>query len=303
MKKFLIVLLALVLLTGCTNKNTQMHLTEKECKTNWAICLVFSDKSYQYSFKKKIKVAILDCGIDGNLPELKGILKKSYNAINPNEKIIDSYGHGTAIAGTIAAKPNKYTIQGISQSVHLYDVKVLNDKGGGKIEDVVDGIEWSIKNNVDIINLSFGFQKDNKTLREAILKAISHGIIIVAAAGNNLGLYTDYPAKYEEVISISSISKKLKVDPFAGKGKVDYVAPGVNIPVLTTDENKVSYVDGTSFSTAFATGIIANILEQSEHPLSLTDIKEKLNKISLDLGEKGKDTAYGNGLIQLQNNQ
>lgn len=301
MRKFLIVLL--VLLTGCTDKNTQMDLTEKECKTNWAICSVFSDKSYQYSFEKKIKIAILDSGINGDRPELKGLIKKSYNAINPDEKIIDSYGHGTAIAGTIAAKPNEYNIQGISQSVYLYDVKVLNDKGGGKIEDVVDGIEWSIKNNVDIINLSFGFQKDNQALRKVIQKATNHGIIIVAAAGNNLGLYTDYPAKYEEVISISSISENLKVDPFAGKGKVDYVAPGINIPILTNGEDKVSQVNGTSFSTAIATGIIANLLEQSENPLSLTDIKERLNKTSVDLGKKGKDTTYGNGLIQLQNNK
>ncbi|MGM0867065.1 MAG: S8 family peptidase [Bacillota bacterium] len=300
MRKLLMIVL--VLLMGCTDKNTHLDLTNNECKTNWALCSVFSDKSYQYSFEKKIKIAILDSGINGDHPELTGLIRKSYNAINPGQKILDSYGHGTAIAGMISAKPNEYIIQGISQSVYLYDVKVLNDKGGGEIEDVVDGIEWSINNNVDIINLSFGFQKDNQALREAILKATTHGIIIVAAAGNNLGLYTDYPAKYEEVISISSISENLKVDPFAGKGKVDYVAPGVKIPILTNGEDKVRYVNGTSFSTAIATGIIANILEQSEKPLSLTDIKEKLNKTSIDLGEKGKDTTYGNGLIQLPNN-
>lgn len=301
MKKFII--LITLLLVGCSDKNGQLNLTDQECNINWAICSVFPDQSYQYSFNKKIKVAILDSGINKDYPELKSLIKKSYNAINPDEEIIDSYGHGTAIAGTIAAKPNEYNIQGISQSVYLYDVKVLNDKGGGEIKDVVNGIEWSIKNNVDIINLSFGFQKDNQILREAILEAIKQGIVVVAAAGNNLGLYTDYPAKYEEVISISAVDENLKIDPFSGKGKVDYVAPGMNIPVLINSEDKVSYVNGTSFSTAIVTGIIANIMEQHENSLSVSDIKEKLNKISIDLGEEGRDITYGNGLIQLKNNK
>lgn len=300
-KKFLFV--SFVFLIGCTDKITQMNLTDDECKKNWTICSVFIDKSYQYSFEKKVKIAILDSGINVDHPSLKGLVKKSYNAIHPNEKIIDSYGHGTAIAGTIAAKPNEYTIQGISQAVYLYDVKVLNDKGGGKIEDIVDGIEWSIKNDVDIINLSFGFQKNHEALQDSISKANKHGIIIVAASGNNLGLYTDYPAKYEEVISISSINEQLKVDPFAGKGKVDYVAPGINIPVLTNGYDKFHYVSGTSFSTAIVTGIIANILVESENALSYADLKERLNKLSVDLGEKGKDSMYGNGLIQLPNNK
>ncbi len=289
-------------LVGCTS-NKQIEFTDSECNLNWSLCTVYPDKSFTLINKQTIKIAILDSGINEDHSSLEGLVTKSFNAINQNESTKDLYGHGTAIAGIIAAKPNNYNVQGISNSVELYDVKVLNDKGGGKIEDVISGIEWSINNDADIINLSFGFQKDDDYLRDAIRKASDKGITIVAASGNNLGLYTDYPAKYDEVISFSSVNKELKIDPLAGKGKVDYVAPGVEIPILTNDEDQVRYVDGTSFAAAIGTGVIANILAESSNQLTQSEIKTKLTNISIDLGEKGKDTSYGYGLIQLKTNK
>ncbi|MFH3733187.1 S8 family serine peptidase, partial [Acinetobacter baumannii] len=102
----------------------------------------------------------------------------------------------------------------------------------GKIADIISGINWSVEQGVDIINLSFGFSKDDPKLREAIRNASNKGIIIIAATGNTIGLSTDYPAKYPEVLSISAIDKDMKLYAYAGQGKVDFVAPGVDVPVL-----------------------------------------------------------------------
>ncbi|MHA6486416.1 S8 family peptidase [Bacillus cabrialesii] len=298
MKKFFVTFLVLLSLTGCTSKYSLVTLSNGDCKTNWGLCTVFPSKEFKlYSPKSPIKVAVLDSGINSSMPIFKNSSITSYDAIKNNSTTKDSLGHGTAIAGVIMAPLNKQTVQGISPQVKLFDVKVLNDKGGGEVNDVINGINWCIKQDVDIINLSFGFQKDDKGLRNAINKAIEKNIIVIASAGNTLGLSTDYPAKYKNVISVSSIDKNLKRDPFAAKGKIDFVAPGVQIPIFTP-KGEVKTVNGTSFATAFATGVIANILSENSH-FQREDVIKSLKSTAKDLGKKGPDQEFGYGLIQL----
>lgn len=99
---------------------------------------------------------------------------------------------------------------GISKSVSIYDVKVLDDNLKGDIDNIIKGITWSIKNDVNIIHMSFGFQRYNKELHDAIKNAKNKGIILVAAAGNNMDDYSDYPARFNEVYSITAIDKNNK---------------------------------------------------------------------------------------------
>ena len=98
---------------------------------------------------------------------------------------------------------------GISKSVSIYDVKVLDDNLKGDIDNIIKGITWSIKNDVNIIHMSFGFQRYNKELHDAIKNAKNKGIILVAAAGNNMDDYSDYPARFNEVYSITAIDKTI----------------------------------------------------------------------------------------------
>ncbi|MGP7816768.1 S8 family serine peptidase [Niallia sp. 01092] len=242
--------------TSCTQKNSEIVLNSKDCERNWAVCNVLESKKIKMPDKANIKIAILDSGINRNHEAIKAQVKKTYNATNGQKKTYDSFGHGTAIAGIIAAKPNKENVIGIFPSAHLYDVQVLDKNGSGKIEDVVKGIRWSIEQKVDIINISFGFQKNSEVLEKAINDALEKGIIIVAAAGNTFGLYTDYPAKYPGVISISAVDKEFNHYSLAATGKINLVAPGVDIPIIGRIRGK-NIVSGTSFATAYATGIIA----------------------------------------------
>ncbi|CAM5363880.1 Peptidase S8/S53 domain-containing protein OS=Lysinibacillus sphaericus OX=1421 GN=LS41612_13265 PE=3 SV=1 [Lysinibacillus sphaericus] len=116
-------------------------------------------------------------------------------------------------------------------NVEIYNVKVLNTKGKSDFQTVINGIEWSIKNDVDIINISFGFETNNLEFEKVIKKALAEGIIIVAASGNTLGLRVDYPAKYEGVISVSALKPDFTSYSYSGKGKIDYAAPGKNISI------------------------------------------------------------------------
>lgn len=112
-------------------------------------------------------------------------------------------------------------VEGVFKNVVFYDANVLDENGNASISDIVAAIDWAIKHEVDIINMSFGIQKDDPALHEAIKKGYEQNIIFVAAAGNNLGFEADYPARYHEVLSISSIDKNLKRDPTAAKNKED----------------------------------------------------------------------------------
>ena len=207
-----VLLVVLLIRNQDTVSNREKSVSEPESNIdNWAVNLVGFDTQKE---NEPIKIAILDSGINKKHNEFKGLTFKEYNAIEPGKEIVDDFGHGTAIAGIIAARGIKTT--GVIHNVILYDVKVLNEKGGGKINDVIEGIEWCIKKNVDIINISFGFSSEKEGLKEAIDKAINHNIIITAASGNTLGLTVDYPAKYHNVLSISSFDEKYAIRSLFG---------------------------------------------------------------------------------------
>ncbi|BCG60072.1 S8 family serine peptidase [Paenibacillus sp. URB8-2] len=249
--------------------------------------------------RKIVKVAILDSGIDKNHEDLKQSKIIEFNAEGPNKPVFDILGHGTAIAGIIASNDNDFGIVGVSPDVELYSVKILDDSGKGDINDFVKGIEWCIENNVDIINLSFGIKRENQHLESVIEKAINEGIIIVAAAGNNYGISVDYPAAYEDVFSITAIDSSSHSLNSSAVGKIDFSAPGKDILTLSPN-NQYAVYDGTSFASAYVTGLIAKLLKRSEYPKDLnliSLIRKDLIAISKDLGSKGYDEVYGYGSL------
>ncbi|MGP7817864.1 S8 family peptidase [Niallia sp. 01092] len=246
----------------------------------------------------RVKIAILDSGINKQHPDLKGQIYKEFNAVNSQEPAADHFNHGTSIAGIIAAKDNVIGIKGISPKSEIYSVKVLDDNGKGSIDTIIKGIEWSINEKVDIINISFGMKNNNQTLHNVINKAVNNGIIVVASSGNNYIGDIDYPAKYSNVISVGSVDRNHKRVKFSPKGKIDIVAPGREI-LSTNNFNGYSTFEGTSYSTAYVTGLISLYISQSPNKnLKPEAVFKLLKNKSLDLGTKGKDDVYGYGLLQ-----
>lgn len=257
-KRAFLILLLFLFLISCNRKNlVNVLISESDCNKNWALCLIFTNNEYSIQqYKKQIKIAVLDSGINDNHYALEGQIIKKYNAITKTDDTQDNFGHGTTIASIIAAKPNDDIIQGINPFVEIYDVKVIDDKGGGQVAHVIDGIKWSIDNKVDIINISFGFKHDIPELKEIVDKAIKKDIVVVASAGNNYGLGVDYPARYDNVISVGSIDKDIKVSEFNSKGKVNIYAPGEDVIVLTSKGNS-TFESGSSLATAYVTGVLS----------------------------------------------
>ncbi|MCD8503086.1 MAG: S8 family serine peptidase [Bacillaceae bacterium] len=243
----------------------------------------------------KVKVAIIDSGIYKDHEDLYGKVVKEFNAINPNEPITDDFGHGTAVAGIITANNNDIGIVGVTQKIDIYSVKVISNDGKVNKDAFVRGLEWAISEQVDIINVSLGFQNDNQKIRNLIDSAVSQGIIIVASSGNTYGLNAEYPARYPNVISVGIIDMEMKSTSLNAKGKIDFVAPGIKV-LSTSNDGAYSLFDGASFSTAYVTGIVSRVLNEKDWEVSserFTKVYEYLENISLS---KGNEQIYGNGI-------
>lgn len=288
--KLILIISIFTTLAGCGSQEKIKNT--KECDDNWAICSLSLNNSESIPKKKSVKVAVLDTGINDDLKELRGYVVKKFNTFNNSSKTIPKNVHGTMIASIIASTSYKNTKIGINKNVQLYDVQVLDDQANGKVKNTVQGIEWAIAEDVDIINMSYGFSHNDSTLKNAIKRATDEGIIVIAATGHTVGLSTDYPAKYPDVISVSAIDKDMNIFSYAGKGKVDYVAPGVDVPVLNMDGD-VELQSGTSFSTAYATGIVSLLTPVQKKE----DLIIELNQKSIELGPAN---TFGKGLIQFK---
>ena len=225
----------------------------------WGHSRIQAPLSWMKGTGRGVRVAVLDTGIDNNHKDLKANIKKRYNAVNTPGGTKDYLGHGTHIAGVIAAVDNTMGVVGTSPLAEINMVKVLYDDGIGFLSDLIEGIAWCIKNNMDVINLSLGCREDHDFLHYAIQKAHEEGIIIVAAAGNIPGRVL-YPACYEETIAVSAVDSDNRCASFSGFGKtIDVTAPGVDILSTFTD-GTYAVMDGTSISAAYVTGVVALVL-------------------------------------------
>ncbi|MCY8723629.1 S8 family serine peptidase [Bacillus inaquosorum] len=245
------------------------------------------------SDNSKIKVAILDSGISQDNKELNKLIVKEYNAIKPHEKLADEFNHGTAVAGIIALNVDSNI--GNHAKMDIYSVKVLDKDGYGNVKALTKAINWCIKEKVKIINISAGVQYGTDDLYHAVQKAVNNGIIIISAAGNNYGLSVDYPAKYKGVISINTIDQNHKVPDFSADGKIDYAMPGVNLKSINNN-NKISYFTGTSFSTAYATRVVATIIANQQGVTNYYNIKQKLSPFTTKLGTQ--ESKIGQGYLK-----
>ncbi|HWI46761.1 MAG TPA: S8 family serine peptidase [Rummeliibacillus sp.] len=250
--------------------------------------------------KNQVKVAVIDTGIDRNHPELKGSVIKSTNIINPmNASIPDT--HGTHVAGIIAGeKDNGIGGYGLDPAAKILSLDVFD--GGFWTFDytIANAILEAVDEGADVINMSLGGSAPSDVLKEAIDKAISKGVIVVAAAGNEASDMAVYPAKYEGVISVGSINKEKKLSYYSSYGpSTDVVAPGEDVYSSFYDLQKGSTftkLSGTSMASPVAAGTVALLL--SKHPnLKPAEVEYILEKTATDLGEKGFDNRYGSGLI------
>jgi len=234
-------------------------------KLPWGIKRIYADLVWEITTGSMVKVAIIDTGIDLDHPDLWRNIKGGINTVKPRKSADDDNGHGTHLAGTVAAIDNDFGVIGVGPEVSLYAVKVLNKKGIGWLSDLIDALDWCIDNKMQVINMSFGSLEENQSFHDAIIKVHQAGITMVASAGNNgegSGLI-EYPALYPETIAVTAVDEHDNFASFSSYGPwIDLTAPGVDI---SSTYKKAFYrtLSGTSMSAAHVTGTVALILTTS----------------------------------------
>lgn len=212
------------------------------------------DTSGVATLKKDLIVAVLDSGVDIDHPDLKGRIWyneklctnapnaknlpcNGYNYLDGNTNVADDVGHGTHVAGIIAANRNNIGIAGAADPrIKIMPVKVLNSQvsgfvyNGKLITDVIaDAMIFAIKNGAEVINLSLGWPKliDTPKVRQAFQMAEDNNVTVIAASGNNTKDLPTFPCAYENVVCVGAMDNRGDLADFSNYGaKVDIVAPG-----------------------------------------------------------------------------
>jgi subtilisin family serine protease len=241
---------------------------------------------------KKIIVAVVDSGINYLHPDLAdnmwshfvdGQLVHGFNAIRNESDPMDDNGHGTHVAGTIGAvSNNELGVAGMAWDVQLMALKFLRKDGTGRVSDAIKAVDWGVAHGADIMNHSYGGGGRSQFLADAFKRAQSAGVVMVAAAGNNLGNDNDvrpvYPASYEieSLLTVASTDNRDQLSDFSniGPSSVDLAAPGENI-LSTWLEEGYETLSGTSMAAPHVSGAAALLLSRKPH-LSPFDVRQLL---------------------------
>lgn len=292
-----------VISVGLSPKYTTTGTMDPKISQQYMHNLLKTVDAQKLAGKNQVKVAIIDTGIDRTHPELKESILSSIDITDPmNPMTADS--HGTHVAGIIAAKKdNGIGGYGLNPNVKILSYNVFNNFFGMSFAldySIASAILKAVDQGADVINMSLGGNIPSSVLEAAVEKAISSGVVVVAAAGNGGSDTPEYPAKYEGVISVGSVNSEKKLSDFSSYGiSTDVVAPGEDVYAPYYDAQKGSTfanLSGTSMASPVVAGTVALLL--SKHPnLKPAEVEYILETTAKDLGAKGFDHKYGNGLI------
>ncbi|ARI75782.1 S8 family peptidase [Halobacillus mangrovi] len=261
-------------------------------------------------------VAVIDTGCQLDHPDLKGRIIGGRNFTSDYdsdpENYADNNGHGTHVAGTIAAIENGEGVVGVAPEASLLVLKVLKGSGSGEYQWIIDAIEYAIQwsgpdgEKVRIISMSLGGPDDSEELHTVIKKAVDQDISVVCAAGNEGDGRPStpeygYPGAYNEVIQVGAVDENRALADFTNTNdEIDLVAPGVKV-LSTYIEGKYAKLSGTSMATPHVSGGLALLIplveKQFERHMTEAEIFSQLIKRTTPLGYK--KCAEGNGLLTL----
>jgi len=191
-------------------------------------------------------VAVVDSGVQSDHPALTGRVLPGYDFVHGDTNTNDDNGHGTAVAGIIAS---------VCPGCRILPVKVLDEHRVGDWPTIAAGIVWAADNGAQVINLSVGGAHPADVLGTAVAYALSKGVIVVAAAGNDGAQEDFFPASYPGVISVAAVDENGARSPFSNfGGGITVAAPGcVTAPWL--ESGYASDFCGTSTAAPFVAGL------------------------------------------------
>lgn len=241
----------------------QIHSLPKENPVTalpWGVKAIHAPQAWSRSTGVQVRVGVIDTGVDFRHPDLRHSLASGINLLHRGMLPLDDNGHGTHIAGTLAAAGGSRGMMGVAPRSLLYPVKAFDHTGSAYVSDIVLGIDWCVQNKIDIINMSFGMKNSSKALHNVVLNAYNAGIAVIASSGNDGKRGGDYPARYPETIAVGAINKKRQVAGFSNRGAyIDVYGPGESVPSCWL-RDAYKEMSGTSMATSHVTGAAALLL-------------------------------------------
>jgi subtilisin len=257
----------------------------------WGVSQIRAPEVWSRSTGKRIKIGVIDTGVDYSHPDLQRNVYGGINLVQRHMMPMDDNGHGTHIAGTIAAASQNAGIVGVAPQGAIHAVKAFDLNGSAFVSDIIQGIEWCVHYRMDIINMSFGMKNHSKALEAAVHNAISAGRVVVASSGNNGKINElDFPARFPLTIAVGATTRDQKIAEFSNRGhRIDIYAPGDKI-YSTWLHGKYNVMSGTSMATSHVSGVIALMLA-AKPELSPKQIKIMLQQNSSTLDLKNQQSS------------
>lgn len=253
---------------------------------------------------KGITIALIDSGVDPDHPDLKDniLFEQGYDFGDDDTKAHDSKGHGTNMAGLIAAQcSNEQGGCGVAPEAKIIPYKIDKDESSSFSSiSLAAAILAAAGSEAQIINLSLTLNAEAPWVEHAINYARQQGKIVIAAAGNNGNDQVAFPAYLPEVIAVGGVDKENQRLASSNYNQgLTVVAPAINLYTTTPGTGYADYIKGTSAATAITAGVAALFLARTPQASSGEVIAELLNT-AIDIGEAGIDAEYGVGLIHTQ---
>ncbi len=274
-----------------------------------------------------VKIAILDTGLNVNHPALNQTMTQQsrivgkWNFLQRNEDVLDDNGHGTELAGIIGSNGLFGYMQGVAPNSKFLIGKILDHNSIGTVETLIQGIDWAIENDADVINLSLGKTVSNLNSPEveAVNFAVESGVVVCVSAGNARGIeefgYSDLhtilsPGISSKAITVGAIDNNDVLYEYSSAGPVainfnsetsdylydsipktttwlkpDVVAPGVLLNTTSANGKDLNVVSGTSYATAVVSGLCLLLIQQyyrADSSLVKASLIKTCNPISLN---------------------
>ena len=246
---------------------------------------------------KKVKIAVVDTGVDLDHPDLTGRLTKGYNALANNDKPEDDNGHGTHVAGIIASETNNGKgVAGITWYNPIIPVKVLDSKGTGGSFNVAKGIRWAVDHGANVINLSLGNYQSSAVTAKAIDYAQKKDVVVISAVGNDNTSQPSYPAAYPGVLGVAAVDWDGNRAKFSNYGDyVDVAAPGVEI-ASTYYKAQYASLSGTSMAAPHVSAL-AGLIRSVDPKLKNTEVMDIITQTTQKVNKPNSQRYYGSGVI------
>ena len=307
-----ILFIFIVIIAACFSTNPLFLLSFAQTATTtysndpllaeqWGWFRVDADDAWLTGYEGSgVIVAVFDTGIDLDHPDLKDVeIVYAWNYVEDSSNVTDVDGHGTLVAGVIAATTNNQIgIAGIAAKTKLAIFKVLEESGGSWM-DLARAVREARGVGADVYVMSLGGTVGGRagSLVERELElAYDSGGVIVAAAGNDGTDVPTYPAAYDNVIGVGALEKNDTRASWSNYGSnVELMAPGVSIASAYLD-GRYAYASGTSFAAPHVAGVVALLLGK-EPSLTPDGVRERLRSTAVNLGDS---YYYGYGLVDAQ---